>query len=217
MCLRATFALQRKLPYHLLNTYLPTSLIVIISWLSFWINPDNVPARISLAISTFLTLHTASTSEYLTLKMFIRNSYEFFAIVIKTSLPPVSYLRAVDVWLFFCQAAVFMTLIEFVLLHAIRNNKLTCVRSYFKRLNVKSQFASLILKITDGRMTTEKQSQTEIRNWVAIDVAPSISADKKLLDEKEKFIALDNVSQWMFPVFSALFCVAYFTVYCTNS
>ena len=44
-CLEVVFKFKRRLGYYLFHTYLPTCLIVIMSWISFWIKPEAVPAR----------------------------------------------------------------------------------------------------------------------------------------------------------------------------
>ncbi len=53
-----TFHLARQFGYYLLQAYIPSMLIVIISWLSFWIHKDAVPARITLGVTTVLTMAT---------------------------------------------------------------------------------------------------------------------------------------------------------------
>ena len=45
----------------MIQTYVPSALIVMLSWVSFWINIDAVPARISLGVLTILTMTTQST------------------------------------------------------------------------------------------------------------------------------------------------------------
>ncbi|GBP04855.1 Glycine receptor subunit alpha-3 [Eumeta japonica] len=57
-CLEVVFKLKRRLGYHLFNTYIPTCLIVIMSWVSFWIKPDAAPARVTLGVTSLLTLST---------------------------------------------------------------------------------------------------------------------------------------------------------------
>ena len=44
-CLKAKFSFRRQYGFYLLQTYIPSVLIVILSWVSFWINIDAVPAR----------------------------------------------------------------------------------------------------------------------------------------------------------------------------
>ncbi|PAV81572.1 hypothetical protein WR25_02775 [Diploscapter pachys] len=48
-CLTAIFQVQRKMLHHVMQVYVPTSLIVIISWFSFWLPVDSAPARVSLS------------------------------------------------------------------------------------------------------------------------------------------------------------------------
>jgi hypothetical protein len=50
--------LSRELQSYLLETYLPSSLFVIISWGSFIVNPELVPGRMVLLVTTLLSLVT---------------------------------------------------------------------------------------------------------------------------------------------------------------
>lgn len=57
-CLAVVFNLKRRLGYHLFHTYIPSGLIVIMSWISFWIKPEAIPARITLGkIMSKVILH----------------------------------------------------------------------------------------------------------------------------------------------------------------
>ena len=40
----------------MVQSYLPTILIVVISWVSFWMDIDCVPARVTLGVITLLTV-----------------------------------------------------------------------------------------------------------------------------------------------------------------
>ena len=53
-CLAVVFNLKRRLGYHLFHTYIPSALIVVMSWISFWIKPEAIPARITLGKCGFL-------------------------------------------------------------------------------------------------------------------------------------------------------------------
>lgn len=61
------FTMRRQQMHHILQNYVPTVLIVIISWFSFWLDVDSVPGRVSLCITTLLTLATHATSARLSL------------------------------------------------------------------------------------------------------------------------------------------------------
>lgn len=55
-CLAVVFNLKRRLGYHLFHTYIPSALIVVMSWISFWIKPEAIPARVTLGVTSLLTL-----------------------------------------------------------------------------------------------------------------------------------------------------------------
>ncbi|KAF2360402.1 Neurotransmitter-gated ion-channel transmembrane domain [Trinorchestia longiramus] len=97
--------LQRQNGYHLLQTYIPTILIVFISWVSFWLDPNAAPARITLGVTTLLTLTTLASG-------------------VRQALPPVSYVKAIDVWIGVCMIMVFGALLEFTFANWMANKKM---------------------------------------------------------------------------------------------
>ncbi|MGH0155874.1 UNVERIFIED_CONTAM: hypothetical protein FKN15_049434 [Acipenser sinensis] len=90
--------------YFTIQTYIPCTLIVVLSWVSFWINKDAVPARTSLGITTVLTMTTLST-------------------IARKSLPKVSYVTAMDLFVSVCFLFVFAALIEYGTLHYFISNR----------------------------------------------------------------------------------------------
>ncbi|CAL4075715.1 unnamed protein product, partial [Meganyctiphanes norvegica] len=100
-----TFILKRQNGYHILQTYIPTILIVSISWVSFWLDPNAVPGRVSLGITTLLTLTTLASG-------------------IRATLPPVSYVKAIDIWIGTCMIMVFGALLEFTFVNWLANKKI---------------------------------------------------------------------------------------------
>ncbi|KAI7801288.1 gamma-aminobutyric acid receptor subunit alpha-6a [Triplophysa rosa] len=88
------FYLQRKLGYHLIQTYIPLIMVVVLSQVSFWINKESVPARTVAGITTVLTMTTLSISA-------------------RSSLPKVSYATAMDWFIAVCFAFVASALVEF--------------------------------------------------------------------------------------------------------
>ena len=52
-CLEIVFSFQRRLGYYLFHTYGPTCLIVIMSWISFWINHEATSARVALGSTNY--------------------------------------------------------------------------------------------------------------------------------------------------------------------
>ncbi|XP_065166206.1 glycine receptor subunit alpha-2 isoform X1 [Atheta coriaria] len=97
-CLAIVFNLTRRLGYHLFHTYIPSALIVVMSWISFWIKPEAIPARVTLGVTSLLTLATQNTQS-------------------QQSLPPVSYVKAIDIWMSSCSVFVFLSLMEFAVVN----------------------------------------------------------------------------------------------------
>ena len=46
-CLRASFAMRRRLGYYVINIYGPSILIVVITFIGFWMPIQGLPARVS--------------------------------------------------------------------------------------------------------------------------------------------------------------------------
>ena len=45
------FFMSREPGYYLLDYYIPSGFLVIVSWVSFWLSPDAAPARVTLGQS----------------------------------------------------------------------------------------------------------------------------------------------------------------------
>lgn len=78
--------------YYLIQIYIPSGLIVIISWVSFWLNRNATPARVSLGVTTVLTMTTLMSST-------------------NAALPKISYVKSIDVYLGTCFVMVFASLL----------------------------------------------------------------------------------------------------------
>jgi len=57
--------------------------VLLTQWVSFWIKPEAAPARVTLGVTSLLTLSTQHAKS-------------------QASLPPVSYLKAVDAFMSAC-------------------------------------------------------------------------------------------------------------------
>ena len=99
-CYEIRFILRREIGFFLIQVYIPSILIVILSWVSFWINVDAIPARVSLGLLTVLTMTTQSTAA-------------------NQALPKVSYVKAIDVWMSMCLIFVFTALLEFAIVNVL--------------------------------------------------------------------------------------------------
>ena len=56
------FTFKRQLQAYILTVFVPSLLLVIISWMSFWIDAHAAPARVSLGITTVMTPTTMTAS-----------------------------------------------------------------------------------------------------------------------------------------------------------
>ncbi|XP_076034944.1 glycine receptor subunit alphaZ1-like isoform X2 [Oratosquilla oratoria] len=99
-CLEVIFKLKRRLGYYVFHTYIPTCLIVIMSWVSFWIKPEIAPARVTLGVTSLLTLSTQHAKS-------------------QAALPPVSYIKTIDAFMSSCTVFVFMALMEYAVVNII--------------------------------------------------------------------------------------------------
>uniref|UniRef100_A0A182SV33 Neurotransmitter-gated ion-channel transmembrane domain-containing protein n=1 Tax=Anopheles maculatus TaxID=74869 RepID=A0A182SV33_9DIPT len=123
-CLAVVFNLRRRLGYHLFHTYIPSALIVVMSWISFWIKPEAIPARVTLGVTSLLTLGTLSLLSIQHYSTIVRLTGLRKLTIPATqntqsqqSLPPVSYVKAIDVWMSSCSVFVFLSLMEFAVVN----------------------------------------------------------------------------------------------------
>lgn len=93
--LKATFTLKRRTTYFIFQHFIPSAFLVFLSWLSFWVDRHAVPARISLVITCILST------------MFLFES-------INSSLPRISYLKAVDYYLITSFVFIVSCMVEYV-------------------------------------------------------------------------------------------------------
>lgn len=47
-CLKVDLLFKREFSYYLIQIYIPCCMLVIVSWVSFWLDQSAVPARVSL-------------------------------------------------------------------------------------------------------------------------------------------------------------------------
>ncbi|XP_027054636.1 gamma-aminobutyric acid receptor subunit rho-1-like [Pocillopora damicornis] len=93
--LYATFVFDRLTSYTVLQVYVPSYMIVLLSFMALWIPKDAVPARVGLGITTVLTI-------------------VYFLGTVNSSMPRVSYMKAIDCHLFVSFGFVFATMLEYI-------------------------------------------------------------------------------------------------------
>ncbi|XP_048773971.1 glycine receptor subunit alpha-2-like isoform X2 [Ostrea edulis] len=168
-CLRLEFKLHRTLGFYIIQVYVPSCLIVILSWVSFWLNVDSTPARISLGLLTVLTMTTQSSGA-------------------KASLPRVSYVKAIDIWMSTCLLFVFAALIEFAYVNVLARVEQRRGRSVTSQLNE-----------TKEDQEDEKESG---KLWCF-----------RNLEDRERARLVDKISRVVFPAVFIVFNIIYWLVY----
>lgn len=187
-CLAVVFNLRRRLGYHLFHTYIPSALIVVMSWISFWIKPEAIPARITLGkkmqclIIDFIKFLFPGVTSLLTLATQNTQSQQ--------SLPPVSYVKAIDVWMSSCSVFVFLSLMEF----AIVNN-------YMGPVATKSMKG-----YSDEDLTTEDEFKSN-------DHRPSLPQYDTFCHGREIALFIDKMSRFFFPFSFLILNLVYWTTF----
>ncbi|RZF44395.1 hypothetical protein LSTR_LSTR010024 [Laodelphax striatellus] len=134
---RMLITMSREIRSHLLESYLPSSLFVIISWGSFVVMPEVVPGRMVLLVTTLLSLVTMFDT--------VRNNS-----------PSALELKCIEVWLISCTLFVFLALMEyFIVLFGIRYDKHW---RHKKRDDIERRTASVAVNASSNNNTNHKEA-----------------------------------------------------------
>ena len=142
---------ERSLGYYLIHIYVPSSLVVMLSWVSFWLNRESAPARTTLGITTVLTMATLISST-------------------NASLPKINYLKSVDVYLVACFFMVFASILEYACVSYIGRSDQSFLLSAYCKCGVKQNTSRKTKKKEKNNLSNE-----ELRN---IEVNLSFSSSK---------------------------------------
>ncbi|XP_014665641.1 PREDICTED: glycine receptor subunit alpha-1-like [Priapulus caudatus] len=218
-CLKMMFIFKREFGYHLSQSYLPCVFLVICSWVSFWLHIDAIPARISLGVTTFLTIYTQSSG-------------------VRVSLPPVSYTKAIDIWFNVHTIYIFLTLAEFAMVNYISRHyesssgiapppQLTTEPNKYAHTQSKPQTEfgfdaiSASVQTTDDVTTTGAQRRDQSNDD---DETTKVVAPRSLrhvwrrtvsvvIEGRRKAKTIDLVSRVLFPVSYLIFLTIYSICY----
>jgi len=108
-CLRADFIFRREFSSYLVEVYIPCTMLVIIGWLTLWLEHHGHGAvgRLIMAVLTLLV------NSVVVQQMNIAG-------------PIVSYTKAIDVWTGSCLTFVFAAVVQFVVVNYLARNKIWC-------------------------------------------------------------------------------------------
>ncbi|ULT90494.1 hypothetical protein L3Y34_008672 [Caenorhabditis briggsae] len=232
-CIQGYIVMKRLVLFHIIQTYIPTGMLVSISWMSFWLDPRASPARISLTITSLLTLTTMSNGA-------------------RQDLPQVSYIKALDIWLTFSQALIFLVLLEYSFVSYYMTKRTTncshrnlfyeervqeCKREEKARKSLVNNNKTANSNNTEGsdlnrNMKSQQFSLTHgissclsessaLMAPVPARLFPKFDAKKPCgaCSEKNERIAvkIDEYSRWLFPTVFTIFCVCYWLYFTWRS
>ncbi|XP_075969761.1 glycine receptor subunit alpha-2-like isoform X2 [Anticarsia gemmatalis] len=234
---RLQITLSRELRSYLLESYLPSSLFVIISWGSFCVIPEIVPGRMVLLVTTLLSLVTMFDT-------------------VSTNSPDALELKCIEVWLISCTLFVFLALMEyFVVLFGIRYDKSwSRRRADLRRAASAAQLAppplhinhsqrlstpvtgtpqggvfSPTLSVEDDGFKQQMDHQTIQRDSPILESMPSANGGGSFVTRLGSMVdrgvmfcgaqhgALDKFALMIFPVCFLLFNIIYWTTYLSEA
>ncbi|XP_048578029.1 gamma-aminobutyric acid receptor subunit gamma-4 [Nematostella vectensis] len=218
------FRFRREVYYYLFRFYIPASLTVVMSWVSFWISPLATPARISLTIITVLAMAG-------------------FLIGDHPDFPKSSYARSFDVYMMMCFVFVFGCLVEYAAVHyLLRDDKYNKKNDINRNPNLNkiapatpSAETALSTQSTDQCTNRSVKLNTNESNRISatrngwrdnssMDVeqawgpprdppkASCLSSLRRRLKAKQISGKLDEISRILFPVMFILFNTVYWVL-----
>ncbi|KXJ20097.1 gamma-aminobutyric acid receptor subunit beta-2 isoform X2 [Exaiptasia diaphana] len=195
--LTATFSFRRRTESFVSSVYVPAVVLVVLSWCCFFIQPEAVPARIGLSITTILT------------SILLQGS-------VNSNMPKVSYMKAVDYFLLTSFGFIFAALLEYILVlnsgpQFDSNN--VCKRSTSEQMDLTidsdcTPNVDIVVKVMDEgacRIRNKKGSYNVQKE------TPKIATARIKSVRKQHWI--DRISRFIFPTFYVIFIICYTSYY----
>ena len=197
--------LTRKMSFYVITYYLPSGLFVLVSWISFLVNPEVIPGRMTLLVIIFLVL----------INMFN---------TIQSNSPTAEGITAIESWVIACIIFVFGALCEYAMI--LFFIKLAVLR---KEQAMERGVATLVL--LDNNVTspsrTRRQNNDQTEDDQNYEDNHGIEADnshnsdnlfngeskrgerRKKKTPKDRYTKLDITFLMVFPVMFILFNIFY--------
>ncbi|XP_037945104.1 glycine receptor subunit alpha-2 [Teleopsis dalmanni] len=210
------FRFERQIGHHLIQTFAPSSLVVMLSWFSFWLGLDAIPGRVTLLVTCMLTLVTMFTG-------------------LRADIPPVAYVKALDLWMAGCMVSVFAALAEFVVVKVLdvqyqyQVNKMPKVLPMRISNMEKGQCATVAsweggaVRSRKATQTPTTPGQTSLQTSLQGNGGPPKPARRQSLlsvawtdtdtgVEKIMWREIDKVSRAVFPILFFVFVLLYWPI-----
>ncbi|XP_063233163.1 glycine receptor subunit alpha-2 [Bacillus rossius redtenbacheri] len=186
------FRFERQIGHHLIQTFAPSSLVVMLSWFSFWIGLDAIPGRVTLLVTSMLTLVTMFTG-------------------LKSDVPPVAYVKALDLWMAGCMVSVFAALGEFVVVKVLdasyqaqKRSKVAPMPTILSMPLRSNEKSCMMWDVEAGMRCRSRSVNLHKRRLLQL-----VWEDHRTGEEKVLAREIDRQSRVVFPVFFLIFLVFY--------
>ncbi|KAE8614436.1 hypothetical protein XENTR_v10008158 [Xenopus tropicalis] len=197
------FILRRNVVYFILETYIPSALLVVLSWVSFWISMSSVPARTCFGVTTVLAMTT--------IMMGSRFNFPTANCIIK----------AIDVYLGICFSFVFGALLEYAFAHYCSELNSAVNKEKIKNsLEEPEHDISSVLIACDSKQLNRKENQTENapeKNSLKNSVIFKLWLKIKIIRLKKFNVTnpenVDRYSRTVFPLIFLIINIIYWTYY----
>lgn len=178
-CLYAVMHFRRNTAAYLLKRFIPSTIVVLITFISFWIPTTQAPARISLPITCMLALITQEINSGLS----------------------VSYMYALQVWNFVCIIFVFANLLEFAVAYFEHN------MAEKRRARKQQQRTQSDLEKCDGEKKPQQKTLSRTRKWFQRVKRHKIVG--RPFRTTRRHSILDRISRYVFPLAFAIFVITF--------
>ncbi|XP_075241301.1 glycine receptor subunit alpha-2-like isoform X2 [Convolutriloba macropyga] len=177
-------AMRRKMMMYLITMYLPSMALVVLSWISFWIEKSAVPARAGLTITTVLaqiTLITGTANKF----------------------PSIADLKLGDIYMIVNFFFVFGALIEFAMVNA---------DSSAKKLKKEKKQQAVLEKRTTVQYNFVHPSEPATPSDNVNNSPESGPTEEKVAKKPAQWKDFDGISKKVFPSLFLIWNIFYFGI-----
>ena len=198
--------LTRKMSFYVITYYLPSGLFVLVSWISFLVNPEVIPGRMTLLVIIFLVL----------INMFN---------TIQSNSPTAEGITAIESWVIACIIFVFGALCEYAMILffiklSILRREQAMERGIKTLVLLDNNGTSPSTKRRPNNDQTEEDQSYEDNHEIEADNSHNNSdlfgngesrrvQKRKKITNKDKYTKLDITFLMVFPVMFILFNIFY--------
>lgn len=186
------FYLSRSFSPLMLDIYIPIVLLVVVSWCSFWIEIPAAPARVTLGVTTMLTMVTTSKSS-------------------REKQPPVPYIHALDLWILVSIFFVFASLVEYTAVSYIFYREKRANLKRRKRLKSQRRKTSLAKQelVDSSSECCSIRLSCNMSRFTGLFKSSAPKQPRLVEGGEEVAIEIDRQCRLIFPVLYACFNLLY--------